>query len=79
MREGRTRRYAFARSQLLLPPFLPQPITWSAIFCASLAFATVVVIVSCWRREETRLRRSKRRWAVGRLSDLLARRWRMLG
>ena len=66
--EGRTRRKAFARSQLDLPPSLPQWMTWSASFWAALALGRVVVTCSWWRRDETRLRSMRTRWAVGRPS-----------
>lgn len=67
-----TRRYEFALSQFDFPPLFPQLITCSACFCASFALATVVMIDSCWRRDETRFRSIKSRWAVGLERDLLA-------
>lgn len=50
--------------------FLPNVINFSASLCASFALCHVVEIVSCSKRDVTRLRRSALRWAESLLKCL---------
>lgn len=50
----------------------------SATLLASLAFATVVLICSCWRSDETMLRSIRSRWDESRESLRKAIPWRMM-